>query len=174
MKLVYSKDRLRLLSKSSKWDFDNPPCDIVELAESMVAFLQEHNGLGIAYNQLDLPGNYAVFAMKGEPENFFVINPRIVQPSEEKIELEEGCLSFPGLIITISRPRHIKVRFSAPDGETYTKTFANLSARIFQHEFSHLEGKPFWDGISKAKFDIAVRKAKKRGMNYSNLTFKGI
>jgi peptide deformylase len=174
LKINLSNDKSRLVEKSVPWDFNNPPFDIVEMSEALVELLLEKKGLGLAYNQTDLPGNFSIFAMRGEPENFIVINPKIVQPSDETIELEEACLSFPGLIVPVTRARHVRVRFMAPDGQVYTKTFANLSARVFQHEFSHIQGLPFWNGISKLKFDRAIKKAYKKGFDYSHVTFKGI
>jgi peptide deformylase len=173
LEIKLSQDKSRLLQKGEKWDFSNPPMDIVELSESMVKTMLAKNGLGLAYNQTNLPDNFSIFAMRGSPENFIIINPRIIQPSEEMIELDEGCLSFPNLIFHISRPRHIRMRFQAPNGETFTKTFTDMTARIVQHEMCHLEGKPFWTGLSKLKFDRDVRKAYKRGFDYRGLTYKG-
>jgi peptide deformylase len=174
MKIEYSKNKTKLFQKSEKWDFSNPPMDIVDLAESMVSFMYKEKGIGLAYNQLDLEGNYSVFCMQGDPESFCCINPKIVQPSEEIIELEESCLSFSNLIFSIKRPRHVRVRFTAPDGEIYTKTFANLTARTFFHEMDHLNGIPFWSSVSRLKFDMAIKKAYKKGYDYRDLPYKGL
>ena len=173
MQLEYTKDRSKLLQKTNPWNFENPEMDIIELSESMVSFMLNEMGLGLAYNQLELPGSYSVFAMRGEPENFIFINPRIVWKSEEIVELDEGCLSYPQLTFKIKRPRHVKIRFQAPDGKTYTKTFANLTARVIQHEMDHLEGRPFWHSISKLKFDMGVKKVYNKGYDYRNLPYKG-
>ena len=78
------------------------------------------------------------------------------------------------MILPVERPRHCRVRFAAPNGEVFTKMFSNMSARVWQHEYAHIQGRPFWDGISKLKFDIGVRKAKKKGFNYTGLSYKGI
>jgi peptide deformylase len=174
MKIELSKDKSKLYKPTEPWDFNNPPLDIVDLAESMVQYVIEHHALGLAYNQCDLPGSYSVFVMRGSPENFCCINPKIITPSEELIELDEGCLSFNNLIMPIKRPRHVRVRFSGPDGQVYTKQFANLTARTFQHEMDHLNGKLFWHNTSKLKFDRAIKKAYKSGFDYSKLTYKGI
>jgi peptide deformylase len=168
LKIEYTKDRSKLLQKADKWDFSNPPLDIIDLSESMVKFMLEQRGLGLAYNQCNLPGNFAIFAMRGNPENFIIINPRIIQPSEETIELDEGCLSFPNFIVPIKRARHVRVRFAAPNGEIFTKTFTDLTARIFQHEYEHTLGKYFFEGVSRLKLEHAIKKAKKLGTDYSN------
>jgi peptide deformylase len=174
LKIEYSKDKKRLLIPAEKWDFNNPPLDIIDLAESMVEFLLKENGLGLAYNQLELPGSYSIFCMRGEPENFFLINPRLVFQSEEKIELEEACLSYKGLIFPITRSKTVKIRFQGPDQQTYTKTFTNMTARVIQHEMDHLAGIPFWNSISKLQFDRHIKKGYKKGHDFRNLTYKGI
>jgi len=171
--LEYSKDKSKLFQKSEKWDFSNPPMDVVDLAESLVEFMYKEKALGLSYNQLNLPGNYSVFCMQGDPESFFCINPKIVQPSEEIIELEETCPLFPGLIFSIKRPRHVRIRFIAPDGQTYTKTFVNFTARTFFHQMDNINGIPFWSSISRLKFDMAIKKAYKDGYDYRNLPYKG-
>ncbi len=174
MELKLSNDRKRLLTAADKWDFNNPPMDSIELSEGMIKVLYEENGLGIAYNQLDIPGNYAVFAMRGEPENFVFFNPRIVWESKETYTLKESCLSFKGLVLPIERPRDVRIRFQSPSGETFTKLFKNLSARTVQQMMGYINGQIFWNSISKLKFDIGVRKAYKQGIDFTQLTYKGL
>lgn len=169
LEIKLSQDKSRLLQKGEKWDFSNPPMDIVELSESMVKTMLAKNGLGLAYNQTNLPDNFSIFAMRGSPENFIIINPRIIQPSEEVIRLEEGCLSFKNLLVPIVRPRHVRVRFNAPNGEVFTKTFTDMTARIFQHEYNHIEGKHFFDGVSRLTLERAIKKAKKLGSDYNGM-----
>ena len=111
--------------------------DAWDLAESMVKFMRENNGIGLSANQLGLP--YRVFVMEGNPA-FACFNPRVVDVSSETISLEEGCLSFPNLYIKIKRPRTIKVRFQDPNGDTHTKKLDGISARVFLHEMDHLNG----------------------------------
>lgn len=103
-----------------------------------------------------------------------MINPLIVDAKGEMIDDIEGCLSCPGLAIKKKRWMEVRVRFMGPNGETFTKVFKGLSARVIQHEMDHLQGLPWWGGISKIKFDIAKRKAHTRGWDYKSLTFKGV
>lgn len=173
MRIQLSKDLTRLTAGVDPWFFPNPPFDPVDLAENMIKFVAQNNAYGVAYPQLDLPGNFSVFAMQGMKINYVVFNPRIVDVSQELVTLDEACLSFSGLIVPIERPRRIKARFQGPDGDTYTQVFEDLDARVFQHELEHLTGKLFWSSISKLKFDMAVRKAKKSGFDFSKLSYKG-
>jgi peptide deformylase len=138
----------------------------------MVQLMHDKKGFGLAGNQVGLP--YSFFAMRGGQENFFMINPRIVNAEGEMLDDLEGCLSYPGLGIKKPRFLNVRVRFMGPNGETFTKVFQGLSARIIQHEMDHLEGRPWWSGVSKIKFDIAKRKAYTRGWDYKSLTYKGL
>jgi peptide deformylase len=133
--------------------------DPVELAKKLVKTMYEKNGVGLAANQVGLP--YRVFSMRASPENFVCFNPKIVQPSEMEIVLEEGCLTYPGLLVKIKRPQHIRVRFTTPNGDTLTKQFTGLSARVFQHEMDHINGEIFYNKANRFHRDQALRKWKK-------------
>jgi peptide deformylase len=170
--LELSSDHNLLLQPTKLWNFDNPPLDIIDLAESMVYLMHELKGFGLAANQVGLP--YSIFAMRGEPENFVLINPKIVNQTGEMINDLEGCLSYPGLGIKKERWHEVRVRFAGPNAEVYTKVFRGLSARVVQHEMDHLNGIVWWNGVSKLKFDIAKKKAIGRGWKYQTLTYKGI
>ena len=141
------------------FDFQNPPFDPIEFSQELVKFMYENNGIGLAANQVGVP--YRIFAMRGSPQNFVCFNPRIVQAAAENIILEEGCLSFPGLIVKVKRPRHVRVRFQTPNGDTRTETFIGMTARIFQHEYDHLEGKLYFNRASRYHREIALKKWKR-------------
>src|SRR4051812_48360605 len=136
MKLIPHTDKL-LRTKLELFDFDNPLIDPGELSIQLVETMKSSDGIGLSANQVGL--NLRVFAMNSFPEIFVCFNPRVVMPGTEQVVLEEGCLSYPGLIIKVKRPRDIKVRFQGPDGEVYTKTFTGMTARVFQHELDHLD-----------------------------------
>lgn len=138
------------------FDFDNPQVDPIEFAQELVKTMYERNGLGLAANQVGYP--WRVFAMRGAPENFVCFNPKIVKPSDAEVSLEEGCLSFPGLLVKIKRPQHIRVRFTTPNGDTRTETFTGMSARVFQHEMDHLDGEKFYDKANRFHRDKALKK----------------
>lgn len=157
LKLITGQNPI-LLQSAEKFDFTNPPCDPWDLAEAMVKTMIDNNGMGLSACQVGLP--YAVFAMVGEP-NHVMFNPKIVDVSEEKISLEEGCLSFPGIVAPIERPRHVKVRFTGPDGQTTTKKFTGMSARVVLHEMDHLDGVLFFNRLSRLKREQLFKKAAK-------------
>lgn len=139
------------------FDFSEPPFDPEELAKQLVDCMRTNNGIGLSANQVGI--NARVFAMEGEPA-YVCFNPRIVLPGSETVVLEEGCLSYPGLLVKVKRPRDVKVRFQGPDGEIYTKTFTGMSARIFQHELDHLDGVTMLDRANRIHRDQAMKKWK--------------
>lgn len=160
--IPYGDDLLH--SELEPFDFNNPPIDPEELAIKMVEFMRNNNGIGLAANQVGY--NFRVFAMEGDPEAFVCFNPKLVIPSDEKITLEEGCLSYPGLMVKVKRPRHIKARFQGPDGEMYTKTFTGMSARVYQHELDHLDGITMLDRANRFHKEAALKKWKKWKKKY--------
>jgi peptide deformylase len=155
MKLV--KDDSNLLREvCENIDFNNPPFDIIEYSKELVKFMYDNNGYGIASNQIGVP--YRIFAMRGHPENFVCINPKIIDTSHETILLEEGCLTYPNLVIKIKRPRNIRVRFYTPNGDVKTEKFTGMTSRVFQHELDHLNGVLYFNRASRYHRDIAMRK----------------
>jgi peptide deformylase len=158
LKLVPATDPI-LRTKCENFDFENPTIWPVELAKDLVKFMYDNNGIGLAANQVGIP--YRVFAMRGHPENFVCFNPRIVQASEQQVTLEEGCLTYPGLLVKIKRPQHVRVRFRMANGEVRTDTFTGLTARTFQHELDHLDGIEFFSRANKYHREQAFKKWKK-------------
>jgi peptide deformylase len=157
MDLVDSTDPI-LTSWAEDFDFDNPPADPVQLALDLVATMRYYQGIGIAGPQVGFP--YRVFAMEGEPARV-CFNPRIVSTSGDDILLEEGCLSYPGLIVKVKRPQHARIRFTGPNGETFTEQFTGMTARVIQHECDHLEGILFFDKANRYHREQAFKNWKK-------------
>jgi len=141
------------------FDFKNPPIDPVNLSASMVQTMRKLGGYGLSANQVGLP--LKMFVIEGEPA-YAIFNPRITYFGDEIIILEEGCLSFPGFSLKVSRPRFIRVRFQDPYGDFITKQFDGITSRVFQHEYDHLEGVDFTQKVSKLKRDMAIKKWKKK------------
>ena len=159
MKLVNHNDPI-LTRVCESFDFSNPPFNPIEFAQELVKHMYDWNGLGLAANQVGLP--YRIFAMRGSPENFVCFNPRIVDRTTEEVALEEGCLSYPGLLVKIKRPKSIKVRFAMANGDVRTDTFTGMTARIFQHELGHLDGEIFYNKASRYHRDKALEKWRRK------------
>jgi peptide deformylase len=126
-----------LMQVAQPFDFTNPQMDSIQLAKDLTETMIANHGLGLAANQVGIP--YRVFVLTGE-QVYACFNPRIVDFSSEQVLMQEGCLSYPGVVVKIKRPRIIKVRFTMPNGVTETMKFDGLTARCFQHELDHLNG----------------------------------
>lgn len=134
--LVSSADPI-LTAPAQPFDFSSPSIDPVQLAKDLAETLIQHQGLGLAAPQIGVP--YRVFAINGTPIHV-CYNPKLIDVSSEEIYLEEGCLSFPGLVMKVKRPRHIKLRYTMPNGETVTEKYTGMTARCILHEMDHLDG----------------------------------
>ena len=146
-----------------RFDFNNPPVDPIELAHRLAKTMLANNGLGLAANQCGL--RYRVFVLKASPI-LCCFNPVIVDVSSKIEDLDEGCLTFPGLSFKVKRPSMIKVRFTQPNGEVVNQRFIGMTARAFQHELDHLNGIVFADHVGETKLKLAINRAKKLGHSY--------
>jgi peptide deformylase len=161
LQLFYSES---LRKPCIKFDFKNPPEDPIELAHDLAQSMIQYNGIGLAANQVGLP--YRVFALKTQPI-IVAFNPIIVDTSTEIVMMEEACLSWPGIVFNIKRPKSIRMRYTEPNGNVETKKFTGITARTVQHEIDHLDGHIFAPNLSRAAIELAIKKAKKRGANYT-------
>jgi peptide deformylase len=146
-----------LYQKTEKFDFTNPPINPSELAHILAQTMIKNNRIGLAAPQVGLP--YRAFVMQGAPI-LCCFNPIIVDTSSEEIYLEEGCLTFPGLIIKVKRPKMIRARYTEPNGQTITKKFIGMTARVFQHELDHLNGILFTQRANSYHLEKAKKKVK--------------
>lgn len=152
-----------LNQRLEEFDFSNPPVDPVELAQGLTEAMLRHKGIGLSANQVGLP--YRVFVMATNPV-ITCFNPRIVDTGDVEIVLDEGCLSYPGLSVKIRRAKNIKVRYTLPNGETVTQKFTGITARVFLHEFDHMEGLNFINRAGKLARETATRRwAKQKKLN---------
>lgn len=164
MKLVDSNDPI-LKQPCEKFNFLNPQRNIIELANELIQVMNDSNGLGISANQIGIP--LQVFVMRTSP-TIVAINPKIIEYSEETVEMEEGCLSYPGDLVKVTRPVWIVARFHGVNGKGETHKFEGMTARVFQHEFDHMIGKTMFDHLSKIKMEMYLKKKQKRNKNATN------
>lgn len=147
------------------FDFKNPIVNPVELYNDLAETMRENEGMGLSANQIGV--RTRAFVMRAE-EIIGVFNPRVVDTSSETVTLEEGCLSYPNLFVKVKRPKSIKVRFTTPDGETSTKMFTGMTARVFLHELDHLDGIAHTSRANRYHLEQARKLSKKlKNKNYS-------
>jgi hypothetical protein len=94
-------------------------------------------------------------------EVWSLFNPEITERSAVPSKYQEGCLSYPGLLLTLNRSEWIKVKFQAVGGQWVEEKFSGLTAVCIQHEIDHLDGIMYTDKVSPIKLEQAKRKVKK-------------
>lgn len=122
--------------------FDN---DLKLQLQNMIKILRKEGGIGLAANQLGYQNRVVIaeFHDKESKEKIplsIFVNPEIVDYSNQKECLEEGCLSVPKIELEIDRPTKIKIKFQDKDGHKLKSAPKGLLARILQHEVDHLNG----------------------------------
>lgn len=161
--LVSYKDSI-LKEEMPIFDFSNMTIHPVELYNNLAETMLKYNGLGLSSNQVGL--RYRFCVIRSDPI-IGMYNPRIVDTSSQEIELDEACLSYPGIVIKRKRPRMVKVRYTKPDGDTVTEKFIDITARTILHEIDHLNGIRFFDKLSKFKKELLIEKLQKKNMKYT-------
>jgi peptide deformylase len=152
-----------LEERMPEFDFGNPLTDPVQLEKDMIEIMLERGGIGLAANQVGIKTRMFVMGhpkYRDHAQAFF--NPVIAGITEDTLEEEEGCLSFPNIYVKIKRPRGVLVRFQNSKGETQEAEFFGTECRCFLHEFDHLEGITYKDRLSTLKWALAVKKSIKR------------
>lgn len=146
--------------------------EIRKLGTEMIEIMRKADGCGLAAQQIgetrsicviEVPPDYDLDD-EGKPLNpdlkmpMILINPEISAPSRKTDSRDEGCLSFPGIRGSISRPTGIHVTCQDQDGKKMEMDVRGFAARVIQHEVDHLNGVLFIDRMSAAKrFTLKAR-----------------
>ena len=131
------------------------------LADRILALMREANGVGLAAPQVGVPVRLFVCNASNEPgDDLVVVNPRFVELTGAD-EKEEGCLSIPGVTVTMRRAAHVVMEAVDVDGRPVSRVGEDLVARIWQHEADHLDGRLVTDNMSPTD-EIANRRAVKQ------------
>lgn len=159
MKLVYYPDSF-LEKQVKEVNLEDPGFDPVELKKEMVEFMIANNGIGLSANQIGLDAK--IFVMGDSVENSTMcINPTVLQYTSDTQDDIEGCLSFPNVFVKIKRPKEILAKYWNENLEECTVKIEGYSAKCYLHELDHLLGITFKDRVSKLKWDMAQKKARK-------------
>lgn len=139
-------------------DIDESEFEYVEhLSRRMLELMYKAEGVGLAAPQVGINKRLMVFNPEGKRERWLdevvFINPVIVQASEGSDVESEGCLSFPDMSGDVKRSKWIKVEGLTPRGKKIKKKYTGWVARIFQHEFDHLNGVVYIDHLQDVDRD---------------------
>ncbi|GMH70596.1 hypothetical protein TL16_g05450, partial [Triparma laevis f. inornata] len=124
---------------------------ISSLSKQMFLIMYAANGVGLAAPQIGVNKRLMVYNPSGDPKKWMEetvwVNPIITDFSDSKGIEEEGCLSFPSMQGLVERPKWIKVSGQNLKGKTLKKKFTGFEARVFQHEYDHLDGVVYVDRL---------------------------
>ena len=159
--MIIKKSELKILPANelnqgfaSKFNFDE--IDASMLTNVMFDRMNEMGGAALSAPQVGL--NMCMFVMGIDQVRIEVFNPTIVSYSKEEELMNEGSLTFPGILVIVKRPIAITVEYYNKNGELQQNEFKGLTARIFQHAFDHLQGTTMKDKVSKLKWDLATKR----------------
>ena len=153
--LVLEDDPI-LKKRAVLFDFDNPQEDPEKLTDELMDAMEKYEGIGLSACQIGV--DLKVFVMRYNGGGIVCFNPRIVQYSPETTYIKEGCLSFPGLFFPVERAYGVSTEYYRKDGVKMSGTFVDITAKCFQHEYDHMLGKLYTDGISNLKLKNARKK----------------
>ena len=140
------------------------PSSVSALVEDMLETMYKAPGIGLAAPQIGVNARVLVMDCSREEEGadpMALINPEIVDVSEELNEHEEGCLSIPDQYAIVTRPSIVSVRWTDAKGAAREQEFDGLWATCVQHEIDHLNGKLFIDHLGAVRRQMITQKMKK-------------
>ena len=112
-----------------------------EMSRILKENMLHYEGVGLSANQIGIGERVFIMMLNMETEETITcFNPRIIKRYEDDVWCEEGCLSFPDEIINIQRPNRIIVKYEDEDKKDHKIKLSGMAARVFLHEFDHLEG----------------------------------
>jgi len=145
--IEYPHPTLRHVSKPLK----RVDRELRALIAEMCELMYEHEGVGLAGNQVDLPYRVFVANPSGDPEDkeaeHVFINP-VIRAGKGHAEAEEGCLSIPGVVGPVVRKEKVTIEAYNLAGEKFSGEVDGLFARVVQHETDHLDGTLFIDRLT--------------------------
>ena len=159
---TYGNAVLRKVCEPLPSDYPN----LKELIENMYETMYNASGVGLAAPQIGLSVRLLVIDLAPYKEDDVelgafkatMINPQLLEASEETVTDEEGCLSVPGIHENVSRSVKIKISYLDENFNEHTEIFEGFKARVVQHEYDHIEGKIFTDKVSPLRRQLMKSK----------------
>jgi peptide deformylase len=146
--LHYPDERLRTVAKPVAVVDDR----IREIVRNMAQTMYEAPGIGLAATQANIHERIIVVDITEDKSDLrALINPEIIEQSQETKILQEGCLSVPGIYDDVERPDRIRIRALNEHGQSIEFDADGLLSVCIQHEIDHLNGKVFVDYLSRLK-----------------------
>ena len=132
--------------------------------QDMIDTMDAMPGVGLAAPQIGVMLRLAVVDASTERNRRIrLANPEILESSVKPNIHEEASPCLPGVSAPVTRPRAVTVRYMDESGTITRRDFVGLEATSVQHQIDHLNGRMYFDNLSKMKRDMLLRRAKKRG-----------
>jgi peptide deformylase len=136
--------------------------EVRRLVDDLFETMRAAKGVGLASNQIGVARRIAVVDVGDEdPPPLVLINPVILERSDEVETAEEGCLSIPEIFGDVARPARVVVEALDRAGKKFRAEAHGYKARAIQHEIDHLDGILFLDHLSAVKRNLLLSKWKK-------------
>lgn len=138
--------------------------ELQRLIDDMFETMYAAPGVGLAATQVGVPLRLAVMDCaedKAQPQPMVVINPEIDNP-DERVDMEEGCLSVPGVGEKVQRYNRLTLRALDRHGKPFELQAEGLMAQAVQHEIDHLNGVLYLDRLSSLKRERLLKKLRKQ------------
>ncbi len=136
--------------------------EILSIWTDMIDTMEAMPGVGLGAPQIGVLQRLAVVdASEERGQAVRMSNPEVLHASVKLRPHEEASPNLPGVSARIERPRAVTVRFLNAEGQMEERDFVGLWATSVQHQIDHLNGKMYFDHLSKVKRDMLLRKAKK-------------
>ena len=169
--MIIKKSEIKLLpaNELSRWQalkFNFEEVDAEMLTNVMFDRMTEMGGVALSGPQVGL--NMSMFVMGINDAKIEVFNPTIISSSTETDLMNEGSLTYPGVLVIVKRPVSVVVKYYNKKGEQQQNEFHGLTARIFQHAYDHLNGITIKEKVSDLKWKLA----EKRLSNYKQKLVK--
>lgn len=135
--------------------------DLSALIEEMLQTMYDAPGRGLAAPQVGVMKRLFVMDVtwkEGAKSPVVMINPRILDRSEDMITAEEGCLSIPGVLTGIERPARVEMEWTDAEGTVQRRWLDGFAARCAQHEYDHLDGVVTFDRLAPGDRKDAIRR----------------
>jgi peptide deformylase len=150
--------------------------ELIEFIKNMSDTMHSASGIGLAATQVGSDKSLFVLDISVVEDYkhikpIVMINPEILELSDDKVTIEEGCLSIPDIRKEIIRPEKVRIKYFDTNMKEFTLDADELLARVIQHEYDHLEGVLFTDKLNEAsqkklKRDLARIKSRKIETDY--------
>jgi peptide deformylase len=164
LQIIYGLDQIFFKKANLVTEFDE---NLKKLSKDMQDTMLFENALGIGANMVGVLQRIIVVKNEHDSNNsILMINPEIIEFSDQTNIFEEGSLSFPGIKAKISRPKTITLKYQDITGSMHNLDADNLFSRVIQHEIDYLNGKTIFDHVSKLKKDSMIKKMNKHMEKY--------